>query len=401
LSKRNRFFSKLKVLGVRGKVQYGNLDITGKASSVKSLSRDSFDIFLSEIKSILFKPARQAGHFALVILILVVLSAGLPAPVVEGEKLISKVDPFGLTGTIEGTQKAGDKVTAVEVVASVASVLDEKLAEDAFKVADAEAAKTSLAVAGDSIAKVSALTTESSAANKAGVEEYIVQSGDTLSGIARKFGVTSDSIKWSNSMSDADFVKPGQTLLVPTINGIFYVVKAGESVEGIASKFKTSASLIIAQNDLYGEDLRPGMKLVIPDGIIQDAPPPPPSPRSPSQTRVATRGTAPSYVPSSSGPNRFPWGYCTWYVASKRHVPWRGNAHAWYGNSIAYGRSVGKVPVPGSIMVTWESPVGHVAYVESVSGNTFTVSEMNYTGYGRVSRRTITTSSVPLIGFIY
>jgi peptidoglycan DL-endopeptidase LytE len=399
MSKLNKFFSRIRVLGVRSKVSYNNLDISGKAVTAKTFSKESIDIFISEIKSVLFKPVRQVSHFALVILVLVVLSTGLPAPMVEGEKLVSKVDPFGLTGTIEGTQSAGDKVTAVEAVASVASVLDESLAEDAFKVADAEAAKTSLAVAGDSIAKISALTTESSAANKAGVEEYMVQNGETLSGIAKKFGVTSDSIKWSNNMTDKDFIKPGQKLLIPSINGIFYIVKSGESVEGIASKFKTSASLIIAQNDLYGESIKPGMKLIIPDGVIEDAPAP--APATSTRSRIATRGTAPSYVPSSSGPNRFPWGYCTWYVASKRYVPWRGNAHAWYGNSIAYGRAVGKTPVVGSIMVTWESPVGHVAYVESVSGNTFTVSEMNYVGYGRVSRRTITTSSVPLIGFIY
>jgi surface antigen len=52
-------------------------------------------------------------------------------------------------------------------------------------------------------------------------------------------------------------------------------------------------------------------------------------------------------------------------------------------------------------MVTWESGVGHVAYVESVSGGSFTISEMNYRGYGIISSRTLTPSSVPLIGFIY
>jgi surface antigen len=106
-------------------------------------------------------------------------------------------------------------------------------------------------------------------------------------------------------------------------------------------------------------------------------------------------------VAASAGPNRFPWGYCTWWVAHKRYIPWRGNAWQWYGNAIAYGRPVGKTPVVGAVMVTWESRIGHVAYVESVNGNTFTVSEMNYRGYGIQSTRTITTSSVPLIGFIY
>jgi len=65
------------------------------------------------------------------------------------------------------------------------------------------------------------------------------------------------------------------------------------------------------------------------------------------------------------------------------------------------GYATGRTPVPGSIMVTWESPIGHVAYVESVNGNSFTISEMNVRGWGIASSRTITPGQVPLIGFIY
>jgi len=64
------------------------------------------------------------------------------------------------------------------------------------------------------------------------------------------------------------------------------------------------------------------------------------------------------------------------------------------------------VPMVGAIMVqgiSWASPVGHVAYVESVNGDgSFTVSEMNYGGWGRVDYRTIkSTAGLDLLGFIY
>ena len=52
-------------------------------------------------------------------------------------------------------------------------------------------------------------------------------------------------------------------------------------------------------------------------------------------------------------------------------------------------------------MVSRESWIGHVAYVESVSGNTFVVSEMNFRGFGIVDQRRITLGQIPLIGFIY
>lgn len=111
----------------------------------------------------------------------------------------------------------------------------------------------------------------------------------------------------------------------------------------------------------------------------------------------------------NSNPDNFDWGYCTWWVASRRSVPWSGDAIAWYDNARALGYGVGYEPVPGSILVrhsasaTWAA-YGHVAYVEWVDGTTFGVSEMNVVGFGEVSTRTYDMYSNPppgLIGFIY
>jgi hypothetical protein len=128
-------------------------------------------------------------------------------------------------------------------------------------------------------------------------------------------------------------------------------------------------------------------------------PPPPPPPEPPPPPAVAEAAVS---APQSGGTRgQFPWGWCTWYVSSRRSVAWSGNAIAWYGAAIALGFPVGSVPRPGAIMVTRESGYGHVAFVESVSGNSFTVSEMNYKGFGVVSQRHLTPGSVPLVGFIY
>ncbi|MGN6699438.1 MAG: CHAP domain-containing protein [Thermomicrobiales bacterium] len=104
---------------------------------------------------------------------------------------------------------------------------------------------------------------------------------------------------------------------------------------------------------------------------------------------------------------RFDWGYCTWWVAQRRSVPWLGDADEWYANAQAMGFAVGQTPVPGAILVTgpsaWSS-VGHVAYVEAVSGATFTVSEMNVNGLGQLSTRTYDLNTNPpraALGFIY
>ena len=104
----------------------------------------------------------------------------------------------------------------------------------------------------------------------------------------------------------------------------------------------------------------------------------------------------------TSGPHPFPYGYCTYYVSQKRTVTWSGNASSWLAAAAADGKAIGDTPQPGAIMVTSEGGrTGHVAYVEAVSGDSFTVSEMNYKGFGIVSSRTISDSAGFIRGYIY
>jgi surface antigen len=104
-------------------------------------------------------------------------------------------------------------------------------------------------------------------------------------------------------------------------------------------------------------------------------------------------------VPNS----RFPYGYCTWYVASRTTIPWSGNARDWLVNAKAYHYSTGEEPQTGSILVSNDGPLGHVSLVESVNSSTqtFTISEMNYRGYGIISDRTLPFDSRNIKGFIY
>ena len=111
----------------------------------------------------------------------------------------------------------------------------------------------------------------------------------------------------------------------------------------------------------------------------------------------------------SGAGNGFTYGYCTWWVAHKRYVPWRGNAAQWWWNARPFGYAEGGAPRPGAIMVmgySGSSPQGHLAYVESVNPNgSFLVSEMNWWGvtgggWGGVDYRTVS-SLRGVLGFIY
>jgi peptidoglycan hydrolase CwlO-like protein len=108
--------------------------------------------------------------------------------------------------------------------------------------------------------------------------------------------------------------------------------------------------------------------------------------------------------------NHFAYGQCTWYVASRRCIPWFGNAWEWWHNAAALGYPEGHDPRLGAIAV-WgrrghgASSVGHVALVEAVGptdgvpAGHFKVSEMNHDGWDRVDYRVVDDGAV--LGFIY
>lgn len=245
-----------------------------------------------------------------------------------------------------------------------------------------------------------------------GVKMYMVESGDTVGSIAAKHKISINTILWANDIENVDSIMPGDTIFILPVSGIKYVVKSGDKIEDIASKFKADKEKIIAFNELPANgDVEVGKEIVIPDG--QGEAPKPANPSTNSNSIIEKRQYANSSggTPEVSGVvlkgkagtgHKFPYGYCTWYVAQKRYVPWGGNAGTWLYRAKAMGYATGKTPRPGSIMVTTENRYyGHVALVEKVNGDTITVSEMNYAGFAKKSTRTLSAKSRAIKGFIY
>lgn len=241
-----------------------------------------------------------------------------------------------------------------------------------------------------------------------GVTLYTVGDGDSLSTIAAKFGITVNTIVWANDIQNSDEIKPGDQIFILPVAGLTHVVKSGDSIDTLAKEYKASKEEIIAYNTLPADGrLTEGESLVIPGGQKEEEEET--SPVARREYAGVTGGvsedisTAPSIQPSKGGKgHRFPYGYCTWFVAQKRHVPWGGNAGAWLANAKASGYKTGKTPAVGSIVVTTENRYyGHVAYVEKVSGGSITISEMNYAGWGKTTRRTLDKSSRVIRGYIY
>lgn len=245
----------------------------------------------------------------------------------------------------------------------------------------------------------------------ADVAVYEVKDGDVVSTIAQKFNVTVNTILWANDIDDVDKIMPGDKIFILPVTGVKHVVKSGDTIESIAKKYSADKERIIAFNELKADGtLDRGAELVIPDGSIVQPRQTASTPDNLLERRnyysSGTAGTDTARKPSMidqnpKGGHKFPYGYCTWYVATKKYVPWGGNAGTWLYHAKAYGASTGKSPKVGSILVTNESWYGHVAIVEKVSGDNLTISEMNYAGFAKKSTRTLSSKSRVIKGYIY
>ena len=98
------------------------------------------------------------------------------------------------------------------------------------------------------------------------ISTYVVHKGDTLSEIATMFGVSINTIKWSNDLT-SNTLKENQVLVILPISGISHIVKDGETINSIAKQYGSDLQEILAFNNLkIGDSLVLGSSIIIPDG---------------------------------------------------------------------------------------------------------------------------------------
>ncbi len=107
---------------------------------------------------------------------------------------------------------------------------------------------------------------------------YIVQAGDTLSSIARRFGSSLDELISTNGISDPSRIFPGSELVIPGFPGVegtltFQSIGLGESVAGISLASGTPGEALLRLNRIVREDrLFPGMAFIMPVSADVDQP---------------------------------------------------------------------------------------------------------------------------------
>jgi surface antigen len=304
---------------------------------------------------------------------------------------------------LDATANPVDRITSYDIAANVAKAVN--LPEENAVNNQAQTAKAALAVSSSSDSNVMAKPQIVATALKSrkDIKSYTVQAGEDLAAVALKFNVSSDSIRWSNNLS-SNTVSAGTKLTVPPVNGLVYTVQNGDTVQTLATKFKANADQITASNDAELSGIYNGEQVLVPGGqIVAVAAARPNIGSAPANSSLGVS----SLLTTIYGGNGYDFGYCTWYAYNERArlgspvgSNW-GNAVTWAVYAAAAGYRVDHTPTVGAVEQNGGG-LGHVAVVESVTADGgWTVSEMNYRGWGVVSTRTLSASEAGNYNFIH
>lgn len=98
------------------------------------------------------------------------------------------------------------------------------------------------------------------------VKNYIVRPGDTLGGIAGKFGTTWQNLAKINGLSNPNLIFPGQVItIIGGSSAKMHIVKAGETLSKIASQYGTSWQVLASINHIVNPNLIfVGQKVALP-----------------------------------------------------------------------------------------------------------------------------------------
>ncbi|MDP2593116.1 MAG: peptidoglycan DD-metalloendopeptidase family protein [bacterium] len=113
---------------------------------------------------------------------------------------------------------------------------------------------------------------------------YVVREADSLSQIAKMFGVSTNTVIWANDLNNS-VIHEGQVLVILPISGVRHTVEKGDTLSSIAKKYKADENEIMKFNNFSdAEVLALGDTVVIPDGEVT-------RPINLASASIAVRGT--------------------------------------------------------------------------------------------------------------
>ncbi|HEX7714355.1 MAG TPA: LysM domain-containing protein, partial [Bacillota bacterium] len=94
---------------------------------------------------------------------------------------------------------------------------------------------------------------------------YSVRKGDTLTAIARRYGVNLATIVTRNKLGNSGKIKPQAELVIPIPGERIYILGAGETLWRVAKRYGTTVELLQDLNQITDiRKIRAGQPIVLP-----------------------------------------------------------------------------------------------------------------------------------------
>lgn len=335
---------KSNLLNRLAKTKLASLSVQRLSSAAKFV-----DVCSGSIKSLWNENMKYLPHFALILLLLVVLFSNINETA-KAKALTSdfiNVDPDVEYSIIESIGSYTPNISNAQEIVAKSNM--------ALNLSDGFAAN---------IAPVDTQITQREEPlpdNSKDSVFYIVEAGDTLTGLGVKFGVKLATLKYLNDITDINAIKPGVRLKIPT------------------KGYEVASSLIAAKDKANNQKIAAANRNTVARN------------QSASRTTIAKKtyyGTigGVKYVEKS-------YGQCYTYVTSLGYNVGGHYLAKWIPTN-------SDTPKAGGLVVTYESWAGHVAVVTSVNDDgTFNIRERNYTP-GWITERTLHTGDGKIKGFV-
>lgn len=135
---------------------------------------------------------------------------------------------------------------------------------------------------------------------------HVVAPGENLWTLARRYDTTVAALMSANGLT-SDALRPGTTLRVPTASAAAtpaaaatatHVVEPGDSLWSLARRYDTTVASLMAVNALSDDALRPGLELTVPSAAAAPAPTPATAATPAAAPAAASAATAPTPAPS-------------------------------------------------------------------------------------------------------
>jgi len=93
---------------------------------------------------------------------------------------------------------------------------------------------------------------------------YKIEKGDTISELAKRFGLNQDTLLSVNNIKNSRLIQIGQHIKIPNQDGILYTIKSGDSLSAICEKYSVDSEVVKTINNLTDETILAGSKLFLP-----------------------------------------------------------------------------------------------------------------------------------------